>query len=77
MPILYVDLVDLPENDRIDVIAAKVKEGLTIAVITDSDPGKMDRYVAKLQAKCPGLKVVWRGDGPVKNMVTIKVALEA
>ncbi len=50
-------------------------KGLTVAFITDSDPGKADRYISKLLKKFPGLKVLERFDGPVPNTVSVKVCL--
>jgi hypothetical protein len=71
----YKDLADQPEDDRIRQIGEAAMKGLTVAFVTDADPGKADRYVSKLLKRFPALKVLGRFDGPVENTVTVKVCL--
>ncbi len=73
----YRDLYKLKEDERIARIAAEVEKGGVVAVVTDSDPGKADRYLRKLQLKVKNLEVVGRFDGPVANTVTIQVRKRA
>ncbi len=71
----YADLGDFEEDKRIDIIGHTVMDGgKTVVFVTDSDDGKADRYVEKLKAKFPGIRVVDRFYGPVANTVTVKVA---
>ncbi len=70
----YADLHNLDEDGRIEVIGKMAMEKRQIvAFFTDADPGKADRYIAKLKAKFPGIRIVDFFAGPVANVVTIKV----
>lgn len=70
----FADIADVDEDKRIDIIGRTVMESQrTVAFVTDSDPGKADRYIKKLQERFPGIVVVERFDGPVANAVTVKV----
>jgi len=70
----YADLGDFEEDKRIDIIGdAAMRLKQTVAFITDADPGKADRYIAKLKARFPGIVVLGRSNGPVKGSVTVKV----
>jgi|GEM_PF-3298266 len=70
----YVDMGDLDEDSRIDTIGHYVTQyRKTVAFVTDADPGKADRYIAKLKAKFPGIKIVDFINGPVAGTVTVKV----
>lgn len=70
---IYKDIADHNEDMRIGMIGKAVMAGKTVAFITDSDPGKADRYIAKLLKRFPGVRIVGRFDGPVENTVTVKV----
>lgn len=73
-PQAYVDLHSLEEDKRIDLIGHTVTvHGKTVAVVTDSDPGKAERYIAKLTERWPGCKIIDRFDGPTPGTVTFKV----
>jgi hypothetical protein len=73
-PAVYADIADLEEDDRIDMIGRKVEEQkLTVAFITDADPGKADRYIQKLLTRFPGIEVIGRWPGPVANTISVKV----
>jgi len=67
----YADLADLPEDERIAVIAHHVRDhGLTVAVAVDNDPGKPERYTRKLRkAGC----LVEQLPGMVRGTVTLRV----
>jgi len=72
---LYVDIANMEEDSRIDTIGQTVmKHRKTVAFMTDSDPGKAERYIAKLKAKFPGIRIVDFFNGPVPGAVTVKVA---
>jgi len=69
----YADLGDHDEDKRIRIIVAQVMLGKTVGVVTDSDPGKADRYVEKVKAALPGVPVnVERSPGPVPNTVLLR-----
>lgn len=70
----FADLADLPEDERIKVIARHVvAHGQTVAVCVDDEPGKPERYAVKLRAL--GVAVLEQHKGPVANVVTLKVGL--
>lgn len=71
---IYRDIADLDEDDRIDMIGRKVSDQKqVVAFITDSDPGKADRYIEKLLSRFPDIEVLARAAGPVANTITVKV----
>lgn len=78
-PIPFADLHNLEEDKRIDLIghrAADHKKIVGFMVDRDGeDRSKGDRYIAKLKEKFPMLTVMWRGDGPVDAVETIKVGV--
>lgn len=54
----------LSEGDRITLIGNKAMMGLSVGVLVDGedfDPGKADRYIAKVLEKYPMLEVTFRG----------------
>lgn len=68
----FADLGDLPEDERIKIIAHQVRDhGLRVAVCVDDEPGKPERYAKKLEAN--GCRVVEQIKGPTKGVVTLKV----
>lgn len=71
----YADLADMPEDERIGIIGNAVMDrpGETIAVVTDSDPGKLERYVNKIVTRFPGIEVVDTMYGPAAEMVTVRL----
>lgn len=70
----YRDIAGLDEDERIRQIGEKTMgEGQTVAFVTDDEAGKADRYIAKLQERFPGIRVVNRGPGPVPGTVWVKV----
>lgn len=73
-PAVFADLAELPEDDRIRLIAHYVIEHRkTVAVCVDDEQGKPERYTRKLRAL--GVAVVSQDKGPVPNVVTLKVGL--
>lgn len=73
MPI-FQDLADEPEDDRIKKIGEEVaKRGRAVAFMTDDEPGKAERYIAKLLKWFPGVRVIGRFSGPVAGVITVKV----
>jgi hypothetical protein len=76
----YIDVADFEEDKRIDMIgstAVRLGAGKVVAFVTDSDPGKADRYIAKLLKKFPTLHVIERFDGPVPNTVSVKIGVNS
>lgn len=70
----YADIADLDEDNRIALIGDYVmRYRKTAAFVTDSDPGKSDRYIQKLKHRYPGINIIGLIDGPVPNTVTVKV----
>ena len=77
----YADLYSMTEDERIDFIGRSVMN--TPATSTDKpvmnafiveDDAKADRYIEKLRAKFPGIRVIDRLDGPVRGLhVTVRV----
>jgi len=70
----YADIADYDEDERIHQIGEKtMREKLVVGFITDSEKGKAERYVRKLQERFPGIRVLYQGDGPVADTVLVKV----
>lgn len=75
------DLHKMPENDRIRLIGASVMNKPASSAdrpvmngfIVESEM-KADRYIFKLQAMFPGIRVVDRKPGPVPNTIMVRVA---
>lgn len=74
-PKAYADLGDLEEDQRIDIIGQTVMRGrLVVGVCVDDVPGKPERYIEKLKKRYPGIRILDQFKGPVKGVVTIRVA---
>lgn len=78
----YVDLADLPEDDRITVIGNAVMEkGLQAAIPVDEEGPdgyeKADRYVKKLLERFPLIEFVQKSKGPVPKTVMFIVRKKA
>lgn len=70
----YADLADVPENQRIRIIAAHVVDrSEKVAVAIDADEKKIARYIRKFHEARPGLIEVERRPGLVPNTVTLFV----
>lgn len=66
----FADLADLPEDDRIAIIAESAKTHI-VGFVVDDHP-KADRYCEKL-AKYPAIRVIDRADGPTTGAVIVRV----
>jgi len=70
----YMDLGDFEEDKRVDAIGHQAMvHKKVVEFITDSDAGKAERYISKLTDRFPGIRIIARGDGPVKDTVWVKV----
>jgi ABC-type Fe3+ transport system substrate-binding protein len=67
----FADLADLPEDERIAIIAATAKGGAIVGVCVDDEIAKVERYIRKITAL--GVRVIDRTSGPVKGVVTLRV----
>lgn len=67
----YADLADLPEDERIEIIARTAKSGRIVGVAIDDEDEKVDRYIRKLTAL--GVRIIDRGPGLVKHTVLVRV----
>ena len=67
----YADLYELPEDERIRVIAEAAAAGNVVGFVVE-DETKADRYVNKLAAYSK-VRVIDRGAGPVKDTVMVRV----
>jgi hypothetical protein len=43
--------------------------------VENGSHSKGDRYIEKLKKKFPTVTVMWRGDGPVEGVETIKIGV--
>lgn len=71
----YVDLADLDEDRRIEIIGTTImqQDGKVIGVCVDAEPkDKADRYVRKLQAKFPEVKLIDISNGPVPGVKLLR-----
>lgn len=75
MPPRYADLADLPEDDRIELIAQAVREGQVVGFFVDAKPKrKAERYLRKLRAKVPALLVDHQGPGtPGSTFIRVRL----
>ena len=71
----FKDITDNSEDERIREIGEKtMREKLVVGFVTDSEAGKAERYIRKLQERFPGIRVIYQGDGPVAETVLVTVA---
>lgn len=61
----YVDLADMPEDDRIAIIGRAAESGKRVAFIVE-DHAKADRYIEKLTKRFQ-VSVARRIEGPMKG----------
>lgn len=76
----YKDIADKPEDDRITEIGNWLmarEPGKMIAVLTDSEKGKAERYIRKITSQFPEIEVVDQNNGPIKGCVTIRIRRKA
>jgi len=64
----YADLGDLPEDERIEVLAQTAQSAVVGFVVEDN--AKADRYLLKLG---PRVRLIGRGPGPVANTVLVRI----
>lgn len=78
-PKVFLDLADLPEDKRIEMIGHRAVDHCeTVGFMVDIEDGshaKGDRYIEKLTRRFPSISVMFRGDGPVTGVETIKVGV--
>lgn len=70
---IYRDMGDESEDERILAIGNAVMRGHKVAFITDDEPGKPERYIAKLRKRFPSLIVLDQLKGPIAGTVTVRV----
>jgi hypothetical protein len=71
---VYADLGDIQEDDRIELIGRAVTDNrATVAFIVEAGSGKAERYIQKLTAKFPSVRVLGQFAGPVPNTTTVRV----
>lgn len=68
----YEDLYLRNEDARIERIGEEIKKGKLVAVLIDNEEDKIQRYIKKLKERCNAV-IVSREDGPVNNVVTLRV----
>lgn len=75
----FMDVASFPEDKRIELIGHRVVDHReTVGFMVDVEDGshaKGDRYIEKLRKKFPAITVMYRGDGPVEGVETIKVGV--
>jgi len=65
---------DYDEDKRIEMIGHRAMDHKErVGIVTDSEEGKADRYIKKLQERFPGIRILERGNGPVEDSVFVKV----
>jgi hypothetical protein len=70
----FSDLGDLEENKRIEIIGTTaMQKHQVVGFIVESKIGKAERYIEKLTAKFPGIKIMYKGAGPTKGTTLVKV----
>jgi hypothetical protein len=75
------DLHRLNENQRIKLIGESVMKGpqssadkpMMNAFIVEDDT-KADRYIRKLTARFPGIRIIDRRPGPTANTILVRIA---
>lgn len=66
------DLHHLPEDERIEVIAAEVRKGKVVGVLLEFGIGKVERYIRKLADRHPDVRVISRTWGPTPQVETVQ-----
>ncbi len=66
----YADLADLPEDERIEIIARTAAAGEIVGFVVDDDP-KAERYIRKLRRF--DVRVIDKKAGPVRGTVMVRV----
>lgn len=66
------DMHHLPEDTRIDLIAAEVRKGQVVGVLLEIGIGKVERYIEKLAARHPDVRLIDRTWGPTPLVETVR-----
>lgn len=70
---IFADLADLDEDRRIQIIGETVvREQKVVGVVTDSEPGKAERYIQKVLSRHPGVVLIGRQSGPVADTTLLR-----
>ena len=70
----YADLGDMEEDKRIDLIGHMAMDHRKeVGFVTETEPGKMDRYIRKLKERFPGISVGERRPGPIPDTWFVRV----
>lgn len=65
---------DEEEGKRIHLIGTSVmRDKLAVGFVVE-DEAKADRYIAKLKQQFPGIRVTYKGPGPVSDTILVKLA---
>ncbi len=67
----YVDIAELPEDDRIALIARTAAAGNVVGVALEDDDAKIARYESKLRAD--GARIIDRKPGLVAGTILLRV----
>lgn len=70
---LFVGISDLDEDDRIRVIGETAVNQRQITGFFVDDATTADRYIAKLKAQFPSIRITFNGPGPSANTHLVKV----
>lgn len=66
----FSDLADLPEDERIDIIAAAALDNIVGFIVDDET--KADRYIEMLK-KYPNITIFDKKPGPIKGTILVRV----
>lgn len=68
----FADLNDVPEDDRIAIIADAAASGVVVGFVVENY-AKADRYIAKITQRDQRVRVLSRGPGPIPDSVLVRV----
>lgn len=69
---IFKDLYGVPDEERIELAIKAARDGNTVAVCIDDTAEKRKLYLESFE-KALGIKIIWKGPGPVKKVFTIKI----
>lgn len=71
----YEEMHHLPEDILIARIGeqAEARPWKVIALITDDEPGKPERYIKKLTERFPTIMIIDQFKGPVEGCITVRL----
>ena len=67
----FADLADLPEAERVKIIAETAASGKIVGVVLERDEKKIKRYIEKI-TRDPNVVLVERGKGLTKDTVLLR-----